>query len=216
MADDVVDVIKAQHREVDRLLEEAQGEDADTAAVLQQVSEMLTAHSRAEESFVYPAIGERAPKEEGEQVHDSLAEHHHIDQLLQELTAGDPDEPGFDGKLAALVGEIRHHVEEEEQDLLPVLAEKTSDEERAAMGARFAEETGWTKGSGATEGSETTKGSGTTEDTGEATSQGAGGQSGEGGGSGLTKEELYEKAKEQEVPGRSSMTKAELERAVEE
>ena len=199
MADDVVDVIKAQHREVDRLLEEAMSEGGDTAALLRQVSEMLTAHSQAEESFVYPAIAERAPAEEGEQVHDSLAEHHHIDQLLQELLAASPDEPGFDGKLAALVGEVRHHVEEEEQDLLPALAEQTSDEDRAAMGARFAEETGWTQGAGA------------------AASEGSGGEGGEGAeGSGLTRDELYEKAKEQDVPGRSSMTKAELERAVEE
>ena len=196
MADDVVDVIKAQHREVDRLLEEAMSEGGDTAALLRQVGEMLTAHSQAEESFVYPAIAERAPAEEGEQVHDSLAEHHHIDQLLQELLAASPDEPGFDGKLAALVGEVRHHVEEEEQDLLPALAEQTSDEDRAAMGARFAEETGWTQGAGAAAG------------------EGSGDEGAEGGG--LTRDELYEKAKEQDVAGRSSMTKAELERAVEE
>jgi hemerythrin superfamily protein len=199
MADDVVDVIKAQHREVDRLLEEAMSEGSDRAALLRQVSDLLTPHSEAEESFVYPAIAERAPKQEGEEVHDSLAEHHHIEQLLQELLTGDPEEPGFDGKLAALVGEVRHHVEEEEQDLLPVLAEQASDEDRAAMGARFAEQTGWSKGTGA------------------AAAERASGSSGEKSqGSDLTRDELYEKAKEQDVPGRSSMTKAELERAVEE
>jgi hemerythrin superfamily protein len=192
VADDVVDVIKAQHREVDRLLEEAMSAGADTAALLRQVSDLLTPHSEAEESFVYPAIGQRAPKEEGEQVHDSLAEHQHIDQLLQELLAGDPDEPGFDGKLAALVGEIRHHVEEEEEELLPVLAEQASDEDRAEMGARFAQQTGWTRG----------------------TAGASGGSGGEKGGD-LTRDELYEKAKEQDVAGRSSMTKAELEQAVE-
>jgi hemerythrin superfamily protein len=193
MADDVVDVIKAQHREVDRLLEEAMSEGSDRAALLRQVSDLLTPHSEAEESFVYPAIAERAPKQEGEEVHDSLAEHHHIDQLLQELLAGDPDEPGFDGKLAALVGEVRHHVEEEEEELLPVLSEQASEEDRAEMGARFAQQTNWTGGTG-----------------------GASGGSGAGQGGDLTRDELYEKAKEQDVPGRSSMTKAELEQAVDQ
>jgi hemerythrin superfamily protein len=193
MSDDVVDVIKAQHREVDRLLEEAMSEGSDRAALLRQVSDLLTPHSEAEESFVYPAIAERAPKQEGEEVHDSLAEHHHIDQLLQELLAGDPDEPGFDGKLAALVGEVRHHVEEEEEELLPVLSEQASDEDRAEMGARFAQQTNWTRGTG-----------------------GASGGSGAGQGGDLTRDELYEKAKEQDVPGRSSMTKAELEQAVDQ
>jgi hemerythrin superfamily protein len=193
MADDVVDVIKAQHREVDRLLEEAMSEGSDRAALLRQVSDLLTPHSEAEESFVYPAIAERAPKQEGEEVHDSLAEHHHIDQLLQELLAGDPDEPGFDGKLAALVGEVRHHVEEEEEELLPVLSEQASEEDRAEMGARFAQQTNWTGGTG-----------------------GASGGSGAGQGGDLTRDELYEKAKEQDVPGRSSMTKAQLEQAVDQ
>jgi hypothetical protein len=177
MADDVVDVIKAQHREVDRLLEEAMSEGSDRAALLRQVSDLLTPHSEAEESFVYPAIAERAPKQEGEEVHDSLAEHHHIEQLLQELLTGDPEEPGFDGKLA----------------------EQASDEDRAAMGARFAEQTGWSKGTGAAAAER---------------ASGSGGEKSQG--SDLTRDELYEKAKEQDVPGRSSMTKAELEQAVEE
>jgi hemerythrin superfamily protein len=193
VADDVVDVIKAQHREIDRLLEQAMSGGADTASLLRQVSDLLTPHSEAEESFVYPAIAQRAPQEEGEEVKDGVAEHHHIEQVLQELLAGDPDEPGFDGKLAGLVGELRHHVEEEEEELLPVLAEQASDEDRAQLGARFAEQTGWTgRTGGANDGS-------------------GGGKSGD-----LTRDELYEKAKEQEVPGRSSMTKAELEQAVEQ
>ena len=187
MADDIVDVIKAQHREVDRLLDQAMEGGGDTAALLRRVSELLLPHSKAEESFVYPTIAQRAPAE-GDEVKDGVAEHHHIEQVLQELLGEDPEGPGFDGKLAALVGELRHHVEEEEQDLLPVLAEQASDEDRAAMGARFAEETRWTGGSGGSGGAD----------------------------QGLTRDELYEKAKEQDVSGRSRMTKAELEQAVDE
>ena len=40
------------------------------------------------------------------------------------------------------------------------------------------------------------------------------GSGGNGGGDGPTKAELYEKAKAQDVPGRSKMSKAELEKAV--
>ena len=191
MADDVVDVIKAQHREIDRLLDQAMAEGSDTTALLRQVSEMLTAHSEAEESFVYPTIAQKQPQE-GEEVKDGAAEHHHIDEVLQALLAEEPDAPGFDGRLAGLVGELRHHVEEEEQDLLPVLSEQASDDERAAMGARFAQETGWTGGTGAA-------------------AEGGAGDEG-----GPTRAELYERAKEQDVPGRSKMSKAELGEAVED
>ena len=182
MTDDVVTLIKAQHREMERLLDQAAQEDADTLALLRQVHELLIPHSEAEESFVYPAI-EKADPEEAEEVQDGAAEHHHIEELLGQLLEEDPDDPGYDGKLAAMAGELRHHVEEEEQELLPVLETKASSHKRADLAARFAEATGWTgKGSS---------------DLGEP-----------------TRAELYDKAKEQQVPGRSAMNKAELAEAV--
>ena len=186
---DIVEVIKGQHREVEKLLAKAQEGGAGAAAALQQVSDLLMPHSEAEESFVYPAIRERQG-EEADQVHDSVEEHKHIEGMLAELVAGDPDEAGWDGKLAAMVGELEHHVEEEEQDLLPVLEKEFSAAEREEMGARFVRETGAavpTGGSGSTGGSDEP-----------------------------TKDELYDKAKEQDVPGRSTMTKDELKDAVED
>lgn len=184
---DVVELIKTQHRLMDDLLEQAMQEDTDTLALLRQVSEMLLPHSHAEESFVYPAI-EKRDSEEAEEVADGTAEHHHIEQMMRELLAEDPDGPGYDGKLAAMVAELRHHVEEEEADLLPVLSEKASAEERERMGVRFAAETG---GAGVDEAGRT--GSDPSD---------------------LTRAELYEKAKEQDVEGRSTMTKDELAKAV--
>jgi hemerythrin superfamily protein len=186
---DVVDLIKAQHREIDQLLEQAQQADPEEIpALLRQVADLLLPHSEAEESFVYPAIRDYDESED-EEVADGTAEHHHIEELLQELLAGDPSAPGYDGKLAAMVGELRHHVEEEEQDLLPVLSEKASDEEREELGARFAERTGQELVEPASPGSS--------------------------GPDGPTRDELYRQAKEQDVPGRSSMTKDELAEAVE-
>jgi hemerythrin superfamily protein len=179
---DVVTLIKAQHREMERLLDQAAQENADTFALLRQVHELLIPHSEAEESFVYPAI-EKSDPEEAEEVHDGAAEHHHIEELLGQLLEQDPDEPGFDGKLAAMVGELRHHIEEEEQELLPVLETKASSEKRADLAVRFAETTGWT-GKGSSDLDEPTR------------------------------DELYDKAREQRVPGRSAMNKAELAEAV--
>jgi hemerythrin superfamily protein len=184
---DVVEIIKQQHRQVDDLLDQAQQEGADVLGLLRQVSALLIPHSEAEESFVYPTIRD-LDSSEGEEVKDGTAEHQHIEEMLKELLAGEPGSPGYDGKLAALVGELRHHVEEEEQDLLPVLSEQASDEQRAEMGERFA--------------AQTAQGG---------TAKGSGGDT-----SSMSKQELYEKAKEQDVPGRSSMSKDELAQAVDD
>jgi hemerythrin superfamily protein len=188
MTDDVVTLIKAQHREMERLLDQAAQEDADTLALLRQVNELLGPHSEAEESFVYPAI-EKADPEEAEEVQDGAAEHHHIEELLGQLLEEDPDDPGYDGKLAAMVGELRHHIEEEEQELLPVLETKASSDKRADLAGRFAEATGWTGKGGGDRGSTDAQ---------------------------PTRAELYDKAKEQKVPGRSGMNKAELAEAVDD
>ena len=122
--------------------------------------------------------------EQGEEVKDGVAAHRHIEDLLEQLLEEDPDGPGYDGKLAAMVGELRHHIEEEEQELLPVLAEKVSSQQRADLAARFVKATGWTGGDSASKDDQPTR------------------------------DELYEKAKEQKVPGRSRMNKAELADAV--
>jgi len=180
---DIISVIKEQHRLVDRLLEQAAEEGADTAALIQQVADHLLPHSEAEESFVYPTIRKKS-EDAGDEVKDGVEEHHHIEDMLRSLLAQQPGDPGYDGTLAALTAELRHHVEEEEEDLLPVLQEKSSPEELERLGQRFERET---SGGGSASASD-----------GEA-----------------TKAELYEKAKEQDVPGRSTMTKDELSDAVE-
>jgi len=195
---DVVELIKAQHRELAKLLQQAEhAEPEETAALLRQVADLLLPHSQAEESFVYPAIGE-LDREEDDEVKDGAAEHHHIEGLLRELLDEAPSGPGCDGKLAAMIGELRHHVEEEEQDLLPVLSQQADDTRREALGARFAEVTGLRlpeDGAG--------RPGGGAEDAGDA------------GGGAATKAELYERAREQEISGRSTMSKEELAEALE-
>jgi hemerythrin superfamily protein len=181
---DIVEIIKEQHQQVDELLSRAEEDDADKAALLREVARMLLPHSEAEEGFVYPVIRDKA-SETGEEVRDGVEEHHQIEEMLRNLLDGSPDDPGWDGTLAAITGELRHHVQEEEQELLPILSARLSDEEREEMGRRFAEAT-----------------------TGKPPARAHSAEGGE------TRRELYEKAKEQHVPGRSKMTKAELAEAV--
>jgi hemerythrin superfamily protein len=193
--DDVVGVIKAQHRTIDRLLDKAMAQDGDVHALLQQVADLLIPHSEAEESFVYPSIKQHQP-DEADEVKDGVAEHHHIEGLLEELLGEDPSGPGYDGKLAAMIGELRHHVEEEEQELLPVLTEQASDEEREELGARFAEVTNHQL-----------------EDEAEGDRRPSAKSSV---GDGVTRNELYEQAKDKDIPGRSTMSKEELAEALDE
>lgn len=194
---DVVDLIIAQHRELDALLSQAeQAEPQQVRQPLETVAGMLKPHSEAEESFVYPAI-EQYAREESDEVKDGTAEHHHVDALLDELLAKDPDEPGYDGLVAAMVGEIRHHVQEEETELLPVLSDRASPQEREELGVRFTEVTGYDlPANGGRSRSPSVPSTSSLAD--------------------LTRDELYQQAKERDLPGRASMTKDELVQALQD
>jgi hemerythrin superfamily protein len=188
----VIDLITRDHRQVEELFQQIEAGEGDVKQLVDRCAQLLLAHSVAEAEVVYPAIEQAAPDEK-EDVADSKAEHGHIEDMLAELTKGDPDTPGWDGTLAAMMAEVRHHVEEEEQEILPAFAEATDEAELERLGEAF-------------EAREL-------QELGEAGGGAAGGSSS---GGERTKEELYEEAKEKDVPGRSSMTKDELARAVEE
>ncbi|HET7399264.1 MAG TPA: hemerythrin domain-containing protein [Intrasporangium sp.] len=132
----VVTLIKEDHRRLESVFKKLESEKGDIKALLEQVAELLVPHSKAEEQVVYPAIKSIAP-DEAQDVDDGLAEHQHVEETLQQLLAMDPDEPGADGLIAALIGEVRHHVEEEEQDILPRFAEAATNQQLGDLGERF-------------------------------------------------------------------------------
>lgn len=132
----VVSLIKDDHKKLEAVFRKLEGQDPDVAALLRQVSELLIPHSKAEEAVVYPAIKSIVP-EGGEDVDDGIEEHHHVEETLSQLLDSDPSAPGVDGLIAAMIGEVRHHVEEEENEILPRLAEGASNEQLSQLGEDF-------------------------------------------------------------------------------
>jgi len=190
VAEDAIALITKDHREMERLFEQLQSRKGDRADMVQQVSSMLLAHSRAEEEHVYPAIAQAAPAEKGE-VHHGKEEHEQAERILRRLQAAKVDSDEFESTLTELVEAVGHHVEEEEGQILPAL--------RNAVGSDRLEELGQAFKRGRQQ---------------ELEKQGAGASSGAA--ADATREELYEKAKAQDVPGRSKMNKQELAEAVED
>jgi hemerythrin-like domain-containing protein len=132
----VVTLIKEDHRKLEAVFKQLENEPDDVRALLVQVAELLIPHSKAEEQVVYPAITSTAP-DESEDVQDGIAEHHHVEEVLEQLLAGDPEAPGADGLIAAMIGEVRHHVEEEEEEILPKFAQAATNQQLTELGERF-------------------------------------------------------------------------------
>lgn len=133
----VITLIKDDHAKLESVFKQLEAEKGDIRALLMQVAELLVPHSKAEEEVVYPAIKEITPQE-AEMVDDGLAEHQHVEETLTQLLAMDPDEPGADGLIAAMIGEVRHHIEEEEQDILPSFGDEATNPQLGELGDRFA------------------------------------------------------------------------------
>jgi hemerythrin superfamily protein len=184
MSVDAITAITEDHRQLDQLFDRLMSGEGDRRALVGEVVARLTAHARAEESEVYPEIAMLDPAEEAEIGH---AEHEHeeAEHLLKKV-ANLVDSPHFEQALTDLVESVRHHVAEEEQRVLPALREAVDDATLKQLGLAF--ERARTKLL-RTAGHETAAGDGLAE---------------------ASREELYEMAKQADIPGRSGMNKDEL------
>jgi hemerythrin superfamily protein len=131
---DVVDLITQDHRELQRLFQELRSDPSKRKTLAPVMSTLLFAHSRAEESEVYP----RARAAGGEDdVEHSQEEHLAADRLAERLTGLDPDSDEFEEVLEQLIEAVTHHLEEEEESVLPHLRERMSEGDLADIGERF-------------------------------------------------------------------------------
>jgi hemerythrin superfamily protein len=131
---DVVDLIVQDHRELQRLFQELRSEPSKRKSLAPVMSTLLFAHSRAEESEVYPQAREAGGEHD---VEHSQKEHLEADQLAERLTSLDPESSEFADVLDKLVDAVTHHLEEEEETVLPHMRERMSTEELTSLGGRF-------------------------------------------------------------------------------
>jgi hemerythrin superfamily protein len=132
---DVVELIKNDHREVERLFDLLQKQPATRGLNFPILCALLIAHSRAEESEVYPVAKDEAG--ETEEVAHSQGEHAEAEHILEQMTAMDPDSAEFATALDELIKAVNHHVEEEESKVLPGMQQRLSDARRAELGEAF-------------------------------------------------------------------------------
>ena len=133
---DVVELILADHTELKSVFEKLKTGDVGARGLLVPLAaSMLIAHSRAEESEVYPVVRDEAG--DAEDVEHSQEEHAGAELLLEELYDLDPASVKFPSALKELVEAVHHHMEEEEEKVLPAMRTGLSDTRRAEVGEAF-------------------------------------------------------------------------------
>ena len=111
-------LLKEDHERVKALFDrfkEAKGRAAKLKIVREALVE-LKVHAALEEELFYPAV--RKPV--GKEIMNEADEEHHVAKLLiAELDVMDGTESHFDAKFHVLAENVRHHIKEEEDEMLP-------------------------------------------------------------------------------------------------
>lgn len=121
---DAIEILKHDHRMVEQLFRDYQAaaNDAQRRAVVEILIRELSKHAALEELMVYPLAKEVLP-DGNEEIEKHLSEHMVLKKLLVELDKLDEGHERTDEAWQQVEKETLHHVEDEESDLLPRLAE---------------------------------------------------------------------------------------------
>jgi hemerythrin superfamily protein len=119
---DAITLLREDHRTVEKLFKEFEkaGPRAGKtkAKLVKQIIRELSIHAAIEETVFYPAVRE-AVEEIEDEVLEGLEEHHIVKWVLSELEGMTPDDERFDAKVTVLIENVRHHVQEEQDDMFP-------------------------------------------------------------------------------------------------
>ena len=133
---DLISVIISDHRAFERTfqeLEKGEGSPNRRRDLADHLVAELMRHSVAEEQHMYPAA--REALDDGDEVVDhELEEHAEAEQIMKELEGVEATDDRFDELVSKLIEEVRHHLEEEEENLLPRLQEACSADQLRELG----------------------------------------------------------------------------------
>ena len=127
---DAIAVLQRDHEEVERLFRQyeklTERAQKSKQKIVMKIIRELAVHAAVEEMLFYPAVRTaamkatvRTLKEAADTVLESLEEHHVVKWTLSELEKMKPEDERYDAKVQVLMESVRHHVEEEQEELFP-------------------------------------------------------------------------------------------------
>jgi hemerythrin superfamily protein len=141
MSQDAIVILRDDHKEVRALFREFEKSTTTKArkgSIVKKVIELLTVHTYIENEVMYPQVRHLLPELEDD-VLESYEEHHVADVLVMELAALGPGDERFEAKTTVLIENVRHHMEEEEQDWFPKVREGLSRTQLRELGDQLLE-----------------------------------------------------------------------------
>ena len=136
-AQDIIQLILADHKPLKKLIKIMKNSDKEMSerqAAFEEFAPLLTVHAKPEEQTMYVFMkDEEELREEG---FEGDVEHALADQLLEEIKRTE-DEDLWGARVKVLAELVEHHIEEEEEELLPDFKKHSDVSQRAELGAEF-------------------------------------------------------------------------------
>jgi hemerythrin superfamily protein len=133
---DIIDLILEDHKPLQELILtlKSDAEFENKFMAFQEFAPLLVLHAKPEEQTVY--MNMKDMDETREEGFEGDVEHEIADQLVEEIKRT-TDEDIFMARVKVLAELVEHHIEEEEEELLPKFRQATSTEERMQMAESF-------------------------------------------------------------------------------
>ena len=140
---DAIELLRQDHRKVEDLFkqfEELKEEDEDAAAeIIEAACAELKIHDKLETEIFYPAVREQAEEEEVEDLlNEAEVEHDTVRELIEKLEGMNWEDEKLDAHFTVLTEYVKHHVQEEEQEMFPKM-KKLKGLDLEALGAEMSE-----------------------------------------------------------------------------
>lgn len=124
-----------KHRDLLAQLEKTSGDSEERRTLWKTFYYDVGAHAAAEELAFYSAL---IAKSDGQpEGRHSVAEHHELDEMIQELNDMVMSSPGWLTRFKTMKDRYEHHIEEEEEDIFPVAKEVIGADKSGKIAAEF-------------------------------------------------------------------------------
>ena len=133
---DAIALLKADHEAVSQLFAEYEKTRSvpNKKALVAEICTALNVHAQIEEEIFYPAV--KMALKDKLLVPEATVEHAGVKDLIAQLEGVEPDGEMYDARVKVLSEYVKHHVEEEQNEMFPKVTASSLD--TVELGARLA------------------------------------------------------------------------------
>ena len=124
-----------RHRELLDKIGDTSGDSEERRQLLTEFTKEVKSHAAAEEQSIYAEMLENP--ETNDETRHSVAEHHELEELLNDLAATDMSSSAWLQKFKKLDHDYRHHIDEEEEEHFPDFEEQLDEQKQQRLEDKF-------------------------------------------------------------------------------